>query len=259
MSPTITRIALLLVASGLAHRAAAQAADSTGRPAERAAASRADVAGAVSVTNNGIAVIPSFTLGRPAAIFDVHVRGERLSFEPQFRFGLDGKPWTFLFWGRCRLPERGRLRTTVGAHPALNFRPTTVVTNGAPREVLVARRYMAGELSPSYALSRHVGVGGHYLYSHGVDRDAVRHTHFVAARASLTDVRLPGRYVVRADPQLYYLRTGGEDGVYLNAAATVARRGLPVSVSAMANTPIRTRIAAGQVALWNVSLTYAIR
>ena len=52
--------------------------------------------GAVTVTNNGISFIPNFSLGKPAAIFDLSI-GRRLSFEPQFRFALEGKPWSFLF------------------------------------------------------------------------------------------------------------------------------------------------------------------
>ena len=50
--------------------------------------------GAVTVTNNGISFIPTFTLGKPAVIFDLSM-GKRLSFEPQFRFALEGKPWSF--------------------------------------------------------------------------------------------------------------------------------------------------------------------
>jgi hypothetical protein len=55
------------------------------------------IGGAVTVTNNGISLIPNFTLGKPAAIFDLSVGGKKLSFEPQFRFALEGKPWSFIF------------------------------------------------------------------------------------------------------------------------------------------------------------------
>ena len=53
--------------------------------------------GAVSLTTKGISTIPSFTLGKPAVIFDLFIGKKRLSFEPQFRFALEGKPWSFLF------------------------------------------------------------------------------------------------------------------------------------------------------------------
>lgn len=56
--------------------------------------------GTITATNNGISIIPSFTLGRPAVFFDLNVGGERLTFEPMFRFGMDGKPWSFVLWWR---------------------------------------------------------------------------------------------------------------------------------------------------------------
>jgi hypothetical protein len=54
--------------------------------------------GGVTVTNNGISLIPTFSLGKPAALFDLTAGRGKLSFEPQFRFSLEGKPWTFFFW-----------------------------------------------------------------------------------------------------------------------------------------------------------------
>ncbi len=53
--------------------------------------------GAITVTNKGISTIPNFTLGKPAAIFDMSMGKRKLSFEPQFRFALEGKPWTVHF------------------------------------------------------------------------------------------------------------------------------------------------------------------
>ena len=62
-----------------------------------------------SVTNNGVSLIPSFSLGKPAAIFDLSLGKKRLSFEPQFRFALSGKPWSFLFWWRYKLIQAKNL------------------------------------------------------------------------------------------------------------------------------------------------------
>nr|MBP6073208.1 hypothetical protein [Flavobacterium sp.]MBP6100608.1 hypothetical protein [Flavobacterium sp.] len=59
--------------------------------------------GGITVTNNGISLLPTFTLGKPAAIFDFAVKSKRWSFEPQLRFSLEGKPWSFVFWGRYKV------------------------------------------------------------------------------------------------------------------------------------------------------------
>ena len=184
--------------------------------------------------------------------------GRALSFEPQFRFGLDGKPWSFLFWWRYRLLEGRRLHVGVGAHPAIVFRTTTVASGGTQRDVIEARRYLAGEIQPSYALSPHAAVGTYYLFSYGLEQNVAKHTHFLALRANVTTGELPAGVVVRFGPQAYYLRTDRRDGSYVNAALTVSRRNFPLSISAMMNRTVRSDIV-GEDFLWNVSLMYAFQ
>src|SRR5215471_5852043 len=72
--------------------------------------------GALSVTSNGISVIPTFTLGKPAAIVNMSISKGKFSFEPDLRFSLDGKPWNFLFWFRYKLLTAERFHINIGAH-----------------------------------------------------------------------------------------------------------------------------------------------
>jgi hypothetical protein len=225
--------------------------------AQGPAGPRVTVAGAVTVTNKGISLLPALTLGKPAAIFDVAIQGRALSFEPQLRWGLSGKPWSFIFWGRYRALRGDKLQLGLGAHPAVVFRTTSVATSGPPQPAIVATRYLAAEAYPSYALARDVRAGVYYLYSHGLDRDAVQNTHFLAARASV-DAAISAGYAVRFAPQLYYLWMDRRDGVYVNGAWTLAHRRLPVAVSVMANRTMQSSIAA-EAFLWNVSVIYALR
>ena len=240
-----------LAASSLTRPVFAQAVDSAG--------ARAEVTWAISVANKGISTIPTSVLDKPTATVDMAIRRGGLSVDPQFRFGLDGTPWSLLLRGRYRLVDRERLGVSLGAHPVLSFRTATVSVNGIAREVVVAQHFAAAELAPSYALSRNVTVGTYYLYRRGLDADVTRHTHLVAARVGLANLRLPARFVARLDPQVYYLRLDARDGVYLNSRVTLAKRGLPVSISEVVNRSIRTNIARGRPFLWNVSLNYAPR
>ena len=145
----------------------------------------------------------------------------------------------------------------IGAHPALSFRTMPVAIDGTSRDVILVRRYLAGELSPTYALSKSASAGMYYLYSRGIGNDITRNTHFVAARASV-DVPLYQGYSIRVAPQAYYLRMDDRDGYYLASTLTVGRRNLPLSLSTMASRPLRTRISQGKEFLWNVSVNYAI-
>ena len=99
------------------------------------------VSGQVTITNNGMSTIPAFTLGQPAALLYLFVRRGPLSLEPEFRTGLDGMPWAFIIWGRYRL-QRDRFSLGISAHPAFNFKSSTVTINGATREMIVTRRYL---------------------------------------------------------------------------------------------------------------------
>ena len=121
-----------------------------------------------------------------------------------------------------------------------------------------SRRYLAAELSPTYAFSRTVSVGAYYLYSYGLEADASRHVQYLAVRANLSHIRLSDQYSLQFGPQVYFLRTGSNNGYCANAAATLNKAKLPLSVSATVNRSIQTRIPGGTDVLWNVSLNYAI-
>ena len=240
----------LFVLLAVAHRSLSQSPDSTKQSGH--------FGGAVSVTNNGISLIPTFSLGKPAAIFDLSVGGRKLSFEPQLRFGLDGKPWTFLFWWRYKLASTNRFRLTIGAHPALNFKPSpTTAATGEVNEMLVTRRYVAGELAPNYALTRTVSVGMYYLYSHGLDPGTTKNTHFLTVNTTLSNIRLSNQLFLRVTPQVYYLKLDEQDGFYVTSAVTLTKRNFPLTLSVIVNKTIQTRITASKDFVWNATLMYA--
>jgi len=79
------------------------------------------LSGSVSVTNNGISIIPTFSLNKAAAVFNISAGKGRLSFEPYLGFSLEGKPWSFLFWWRYKLKQEGKFKINTGAHYGPNL------------------------------------------------------------------------------------------------------------------------------------------
>lgn len=158
------------------------------------------IGGAVTVTNNGISLIPNFTLDKPAAIFDLSVGGKKLSFEPQFRFALEGKPWSFIFWWRYKLVETNKFQVSVGAHPAILFSTRIFMVDSVSNEILASQRYLAGEISPNYLLTKNIGVGIYYLYSHGFDKDTIGNTHFISLRCNFSNIKLSKQFFMRFNP-----------------------------------------------------------
>jgi hypothetical protein len=211
--------------------------------------------GAVSITTKGISTIPNLTLGKPAVIFDM-VMGRKLTFEPQFRFALEGKPWSFILWWRYNLINSDRFRMNIGAHPAISFKTISDTINGVAKKIIRADRYLAGEFAPGYLVSKNISIGMYYLYSRGLEKDITRNTHFISFRTSFSNINILDKFFIRFSPQIYYLIMDENTGWYYNSTLTVARRNFPLSVSTLINKSIQTEIAAQDDFLWNVSLIY---
>jgi hypothetical protein len=215
------------------------------------------VSGTVSLTNNGISLIPTFSLGKPAVLLLMSVGNRKLTFEPDIRFALEGKPWSFLFWWRYKLVTTDRISVRIGAHPALNFRTMPVAINGVPTDAIVSRRFLAGEIAPSYLLSKNVSVGMYYLYSRGFDPNVPNNTHFLTLNSSFADIKLTNQFFMRVSPQLYYLKQDAQDGFYVTSVFSLAKRNSPFSLSAIVNKTIQTDIAASKDFVWSANLIYS--
>ena len=215
------------------------------------------IGGGVTLTNNGISLLPTFSLGKPAAIFDLSVGGEKLSFDPQFRFALDGKPWAFIFWWRYKLLNNEKFRVHVGAHPAFMYRTIPVTLDGESSDILEALRFVAGEFSPNYMLTKNISIGIYYLYGHGFQNTVTQNSHFLTLNTNFSNIRLSGKFYMKFHPQVYYLRMDQEDGFYLTGSLSLARRDFPLSIQTIVNQPISTTIPGGDKFVWNLSLVYS--
>ena len=210
--------------------------------------------GNIQLTNNGISLVPTFSLGDPALLFDLKFVKGRHSFEPDMRFALEGKPWAFLFWYRYQAVQKGKFSLRVGAHPAVNFRTIDVVEEGEETEVIQARRYLAAEISPSLALGEHTRVGLYYLTAKGFD-EGVKRTHFVTLNSSFSNLPLGAKMYLSVSPQVYYLRLDDDDGFYASANLGLAFRNFPFSLASILNREINSEIDSDPFS-WNLSLVY---
>ena len=215
--------------------------------------------GSIHATNNGISLIPTFMLGKPASIFYLSVGSAKFRFEPEMRFSLKGQPWSFIFWWRYQLLERDRFKLSLGAHPSLAFRATTADLNGRPTEVLYPTRFFAGELVPTWKILDHVSVGMYYLYSRGLDSYANRNTHFLTVNTHFSKIKLSGGYYLNWKPQLYYLKIDQKDGVFFVSNLTLAKEKAPFSIYAIVNKRLRSTIVSSRDFVWNLSCAYSFQ
>lgn len=245
----ISKLLLLFILASITNDCIAQKTDST--------KSAVYFSGSVGVTNNGISIVPSFSLGKPAAQFNFYLGEKRLSFEPDIRFSLSGKPWSMLFWGRYKLITNNKFKVNTGAHLGLNFRTSVLPINGDSSEATIARRYLAGEVAPNYFLSKNISVGMYYLYSHGLDAGTIGNTHFITIGTNFSHIKITDQFFLKFNPQLYYLKLDARDGYFFTSSLTVAKENFPLSVSSTINKEINSNIAGSKNLLWNVSLVYS--
>lgn len=215
-----------------------------------------DFRGTASVTQNGISLIPSFSLGDPALILDLKFTKGRLSFEPDMRFALEGKPWTFIFWWRYKAISKERFSLRVGAHPALNFRTISIMRNGQSEEILESRRYLAAEVVPTYKISDNIDVGLYYLHGRGFD-EGVKQTNFFVLNTFFKNLYITDQYYFDINPQAYFLATDNLQGYYLAGFLSLHKKDFPLSIAAILNKALDTEISPEDDFTWNLSLVYS--
>lgn len=235
-----------------------QGVDTTHQPKTDSAQPPLQVSGAVHVTNNGISPVPSLTLGKPAAFFDVGVHGKRLSFEPLFRFALDGRPWSFIFWWRYKLVQGKKLTVNLSAHPALLFTHTTVYKDGEKLVTTTAKRMGAYELVPSWRFNKKAEAGLYYLQGGSLDKSGNTRIKMAAVRGSYT-LSLPAQLRLRAAPMLFYLNLNNYEGYYVNGTISLEKKNWPVFLSSILNAELKTKVPGSRPFIWNIGATYAFK
>ena len=211
--------------------------------------------GAVTIQSKGISTIPNLTLGKPAIVFDM-VMGRRLTFEPQFRFSLEGKPWAMVFWWRYKVLTSNKFTMDARANYSLAFKTISDTSSGKSQEIIRTTRYLAGALSPNFQVNKYIGVGMYLFYTRGLEKYITQNTYMVSFRPSISNIPITNNIVARLGPEMYYLKMDDKDGVYLNTTFSISKKNSPFSVSALANRTLKTNIPADYDFLWNVSLIY---
>ena len=211
--------------------------------------------GTIAATNNGISLVPTFSLGDPAALLELKMTKGRFSFEPDMRFALEGKPWSFLFWFRYKAIKKEKLNLRVGVHPALNFRDKTLTVNNVQETFIESRRYLAGEVAPSYKLSSKTSVGMYYLYSKGFDQ-GLKNGHFLNANANFSNLTIVKDWFLNITALAYYLNLDAKDGFYTAEYITLKKKNFPLALQTILNHKLNSNIKSESL-LWNVSLIYS--
>ena len=213
--------------------------------------------GSMGLTNNGISIIPTFSLNAPAAIFNFSVRKNRFSFDPDMRVTLDGRKGGMLFWFRYRFIKDKKFNLSAGIHPAYNFALRTITENGLSSEITQARRFIAYEIAPLFVVSKNFSFGPYLLRGMGLQKDGPISTYFLALNTNISNLRINEHVKVSWSPQFYYLFLDNQKGTYFANNIRLSHDKLPFSLSSVMNKEIKTNISGSRNFAWNVILSYS--
>ena len=220
------------------------------------ALSNKHVSGSVSITNNGISLIPTFSLGKPALLSNIAYTKKKLSFEADINFANDGKPWFSLFWMRYKLVNQDKFTLRIGSHLGLNYKRVNLKTPLDSAQVLLCERYLVAEIAPNYQINKNFSVGIYYLFSHGLDYGTNNANHFLTLNSTISNISIGKELVLSLTPQIYFLKMDKNEGYYLTGAIKLAKRNSPYALTSVFNKVINTEINPQDDFVYNFSLTY---
>ena len=215
------------------------------------------VSGNIGVTNNGISIIPTFSLKQSAFNLNYSLsRGGRFSIDPDIRLTFDGKKGSGIVWFRYKLKTEGKFKLNICIHPAYNFAIRTITEEEKPLKITQARRYVATEFAPTYKVNDHLNFGIYYLKGTGMQKDGPQNIHFINFITGISKIPLFSGYSFNITPQLYYLKSDKQDGYYFNSNVVLAKQKSPFVLMYMINKEIRSNVAGSVNFDWNVSFLY---
>lgn len=212
--------------------------------------------GSVGATNNGISLLPTVALHEPAGFLKLNM-GKRFTFEPEFHFSLEGKPWIVVLWARYKLLGSEKFKFSVGANPGILFTSGKILVNGLEDDGITAQRYVGSDFSPDYFITKNTSIGIYYLRTIGFAESALKNLHFLTVNTNFQKIDLNASYYLRLHPQLYYLKMDDLDGFYATSTLGLEKNNFPVLIQVLANKSIRTKIPDSSKFLWSLSITYS--
>ena len=212
--------------------------------------------GSVGITNNGFAIIPTFSLNRPAAIINLSFRRNRFSFEPDIRLVSDASKGGLVWWLRYRVIDQKKLSLRVGTHPAFSLIRKTVVDNGVSTEITEMLRFAAFEVVPNYQILPHWGVGAMYLQGKGLQKHGPQDTKVLFLNTSISNLKIGGNLRFTLVPVVYFLNTDGFTGDYFTTTGIISHTKLPFTLGSTINQTFNSNIPGNKDFMWNVTLSY---
>lgn len=210
-------------------------------------------------TNNGISIVPAFSLGRPALMYQgaFMQSSGKVRLEPEIRMSYDGEPWSTLLWARYILPKAGKWQFTAASHYALLFAPEENYINGVLTRSYSANRYLGFQATAGRPLTEKVNLSAFSLVAIGWFKGASpRPVQLHSVGLGLPSAKV-GKFNVHVVPQVYYLDLAAEKGVFYAANWSISKASSHWAAEGMISQPFwKDEGLVVAPVVWNVGVSY---
>ena len=159
-----------------------------------------EVSGSLSYNTNGVAPIPAFSYGKPVVTANLYIAMNRFSYDPQFSYGLDLKPWIIDNWLHYKLVDKSRFELRTGVNISV-FSSDYIDDDVTIRQ---GQRYMTFELAEIYNISETSTVSLLTWYDKGWE-DGTISGYFISLVFDKTNLRLGDQILMDINAHTFYI------------------------------------------------------
>jgi hypothetical protein len=221
---------------------------------ERADSSRSKLVfnGNVSLNSNGMAPIPSFSLGKPALIGAFSLQKKRFSYDPQIAFGLDMRPWIIDNWVHYRLILKPKFELRTGIDFSMFFSKY----DAGDYEIFQGQQYLTFEIAGIFKFTPTSNLSLMYWSDNGQDYGSISGSFYNIVYEK-TGIRIGETLLLSGGLQLFYVGyTGNNDGLFISPRIAASLKNVPLSLFFQATQAIKSNIEPFPGFRWNIGLAW---
>lgn len=208
----------------------------------------------ILISSNGISPFPNIVYGKPATNITISIGKKGLFFEPDLRWGINGKPWIYIYWIRYKFKKSEKFGINTGIHTAYNIKPCVCTIDGKEESRYLARRNIAGEIVPTFYFSEKFNLSIQYLRTKGLDKTyGTQMSRFLSLQPKFPKIKLTKNLFLSYNPQFYHLIIDKTSGFYFSQSILMNRKNFPLSLSTVLAKSIKTSIP-GDKFVWNAGI-----
>jgi hypothetical protein len=208
-----------------------------------------------SLNSNGIASIPSFSLGKPAIMASLSLAKGRFSYEPVLAYGFNLKPWVIDNWFHYKIIDRPSFELRTGVDISSFFSEYKL----PDATILQGQRYYTFELTGVYKPSAKSFVSVAYWNDRGQDEGTIK-GHFISLMGERSEINIGKNVLLSANIHLFNVSYYGDnDGLFVSPKISATMRNVPFVIFFHVIQAITSNISPFPGFRWNLGLSYTLK